>query len=98
MADDRLACCLPASMLVSSCDTVSCVSITAGMSFFGQTLHYSKLTAVTRHASAAARWCIIVNSGRGISFRIVCMSFSVLEQKAWGHIVFSVAPDSQGAM
>src|ERR1700720_5048565 len=55
MADDRLACCLPASMLVSSCDTVSCVSITAGMSFFGQTLHYSKLTAVTRHASADSR-------------------------------------------
>jgi len=26
------------------------------------------------------------------------MSFSVLEQKAWGRIVFSVAPDSQGAM
>jgi hypothetical protein len=52
---------LPTSVdVVSSCDTVSCVSITAGMSFFGQTLHYSKLTAVTRHASAAARWCIIV--------------------------------------
>jgi hypothetical protein len=67
------------------------------MSFFGQTLHYSKLTAVTRHASAAARWCIIVIRA-GISFRIVCMSFSVLEQKAWGRIVFSVAPDSQGAM
>src|ERR1700720_3044604 len=31
------------------------VSITAGMSFFGQTLHYSKLTAVTRHSSADSR-------------------------------------------
>jgi hypothetical protein len=31
-----------------------------GLSGFDLTFYYSKLTAVTRHASAAARWCIIV--------------------------------------
>jgi hypothetical protein len=85
-------------MLVSSFDTVSCVSITADMSFFGQTLHYSKLTAGNAPCLCGGPLVHYCKFGRGIFFRIVCMSFSVLEQKAWGRIVFSVAPGSQAAM
>src|ERR1700736_1951899 len=38
MADDRLACCLPASMLVSSCDTVSCRSSAISCTAFQNSL------------------------------------------------------------